>query len=80
MDTFNLLLKLWPWFVGLIALVVWLVRLEGKIGVHDKAIVTLEDKAKGHDETKLEVVRVQEQIKQLKELLERYLDEVHRGR
>lgn len=59
---------------------VWLVRLEGKHNNNTLRISTLEDKTKHFEDTKLEVVRVQEQIKQLKELLERYLKEVHNGR
>lgn len=63
-----------------VTVVVWLVRLEGKIKLNEKATIILEEKARTHEDTKLEVVRVQEQIKQLKDLLERYLKEVHDGR
>jgi cbb3-type cytochrome oxidase subunit 3 len=63
-----------------VTVVVWLVRLEGKIKLNEKATTILEEKARTHEDTKLEVVRVQEQIKQLKDLLERYLKEVHDGR
>ena len=55
-----------------IASIVWLVRLEGKLGLTAGRIDLLETAAKGYGETKLEVVRLQEQIKHLTNLLERY--------
>lgn len=67
-----------------IAGIVWLVRLEGRINaVEAKAsarIDTLEVAAKGHEDTKIEVVRLQEQIKHLTDLLERYFIRSPRAR
>jgi hypothetical protein len=56
----------------LISGIVWLVRLEGKIGSTSGRIDNLEGAVKSYGETKLEVVRLQEQIKHLTNLLERY--------
>ena len=69
-----------PLSLAIIAGVVWAVRQEGKISNASLRLDVLEEKARSHEDTKLEVVRVQEQIKQLKELLERYLKEIHDGR
>ena len=77
------------------AIVVWAVRLEGKIAANDAkvmaavaanaasiqtlasttnaAVAALQDRANGHDETKIEVVRLQEQIVNLTELIEKWL-------
>jgi hypothetical protein len=78
--TLELLLNLIPTALSVLAAIVWAVRQEGKISNTSLRLDVLEEKARSHEDTKLEVVRVQEQIKQLKELLERYLKEIHDGR
>jgi hypothetical protein len=61
--------------------IVWLVRLEGRVNSKADAdrVVTLEAEvaalkvsAKTADDTKMEVVRLQEQIKHLTDLIEKY--------
>lgn len=70
--------------LAFIGLVVWAVRLEGKVaanataiqtlaGTTNTAVAALQARANGHDETKIEVVRLQEQIKHLTELIEKWL-------
>jgi hypothetical protein len=74
-----------------IAGLIWLVRLEGRVNAAearaDAKIIAavarldvLEVAAKGHEETKIEVVRLQEQIKHLTDLLERYFIRAPRTR
>jgi uncharacterized coiled-coil protein SlyX len=69
----NLLTSLASIIIPIIGATAWLVRLEGKVATADNRIKTLEDQAKASEETKIEVVRLQEQIKNLTNLLERYL-------
>lgn len=65
-----------------VAFIVWLVRLEGR--VNNKAsselvsaltavVTALQAKEAGHDQTRDEVIRLQEQIKHLTNLIERLL-------
>lgn len=65
-----------------VAVIVWLVRLEGR--VNNKAssevvsaltttVAALQAKEAGHDNTRDEVIRLQEQIKHLTNLIERLL-------
>ena len=65
-----------------VALIVWLVRLEGRVNhkasseqlVALLAIVSaLQSKEASHDQTRDEVIRLQEQIKHLTNLIERLL-------
>lgn len=56
-----------------IAGIAWLVRLEGRVTSVAARASALEEAAKAHAETKIEVVRLQEQIKHLTELIERWL-------
>jgi hypothetical protein len=55
--------------------IVWLVRLEGRVNTTDKEVATLRAKAdsdaKSSSETAIEIVRLQEQIKHLTDLIER---------
>jgi hypothetical protein len=58
-----------------ITAIVWLVRLEGRVNTTDKEVATLRAKAdsdaKSSSETAIEIVRLQEQIKHLTDLIER---------
>lgn len=56
-----------------IGVTVWLVRLEGKVSQADSKIGTLQTQAKASEETKIAVVRLEEQVKNLVGLLERYI-------
>jgi uncharacterized membrane protein YcjF (UPF0283 family) len=72
-----------------IAVVIWLVRLEGRvngkatgdqvaaaasqIGAVAAVVATLQAKEASHDNTRDEVIRLQEQIKHLTDLIERLL-------
>lgn len=65
-----------------VAVIVWLVRLEGRVNQKASsdtvatlaAVVTaLQAKEAGHDNTRDEVIRLQEQIKHLTALIERLL-------
>ena len=58
---------------SLVALVVWLVRLEGRISTSSLRIQTLEDQAKLHTETKEAVIRLQEKVDQLRELVQQFV-------
>ena len=64
--------------LGLAALgaVVWLVRLEGRVNtlntLTDTQGAALKAAIEGHSATTIEVVRLQEQIKHLTDLIERY--------
>jgi len=78
-----------------VAVIVWLVRLEGRvnakattdqvaavsaqIGATAAVVATLQAKDASHDNTRDEVIRLQEQIKHLTDLIERLLPPlVHR--
>lgn len=73
-------LKLWPVFAALVGVTGWNVRLEGRVNAAEKEtmrlkqedIKDLKETAKASEETKIEVVRLQEQIKNLSGLLERH--------
>lgn len=56
--------------------VVWLVRLEGRVNtlatMSDTQAAALKAAIEGHGATTIEVVRLQEQIKHLTDLIERY--------
>lgn len=64
--------------IGLAALggVVWLVRLEGRVtalaAMSETQAAALKAAIEGHSATTIEVVRLQEQIKHLTDLIERY--------
>lgn len=62
-----------PLIIVLVGGVISHVRLEGIVRAQERRLATLEDQAKASEETKIEVVRLQEQIKHLSGLLERYL-------
>ena len=68
-----------------IGVVIWAVRKEGVINAHSVKLVEndaahaalaarVEAKAAAHDETKIEVVRLQEQIGHLTRLIERWVE------
>jgi hypothetical protein len=68
--------------LAVVAFIVWLVRLEGRVNTKASdgvvsaltAVVTaLQAKEAGHDNTRDEVIRLQEQIKHLTNLIERLL-------
>lgn len=59
--------------------IVWLVRLEGRLNAISGRVDVVEIAAKAHEETKIEVVRLQEQIKHLTALIERLIDKPRRG-
>lgn len=70
--------------VGLaaVAVIVWLVRLEGRVNHKASAeqlaallaiVSALQSKEAAHDQTRDEVIRLQEQIKHLASLIERLL-------
>lgn len=64
--------------LGLAALagVVWLVRLEGRVNAQGARLMVLETAIKAHEETKIEVVRLQEQIKHLTGLIEKWFEPI----
>lgn len=70
--TMNFLTSLASIIIPIIGATGWLVRLEGKVATADSKIKTLESQARASEETKIEVVRLQEQIKNLSSLLERH--------
>ena len=59
-----------------VAAIVWLVRLEGRVNtlntLTDTQGAALKAAIEGHSATTIEVVRLQEQIKHLTDLIERY--------
>lgn len=65
-----------------VAVIVWLVRLEGRVNHKASSdtvatlaavVAALQAKEAGHDQTRDEVIRLQEQIKHLTALIERLL-------
>lgn len=65
-----------------VAVIVWLVRLEGRVNHKASSdtvatlaavVASLQAKEAGHDNTRDEVIRLQEQIKHLTALIERLL-------
>lgn len=70
-----------------VAVIVWLVRLEGRVNGKASAevvsaltavVAALQAKEAGHDNTRDEVIRLQEQIKHLTNLIERLLPATRR--
>lgn len=75
--------------IAAVGVVVWLVRLEGRVNAKASAetvatlaaiVASLQAKEAGHDNTRDEVIRLQEQIKHLTSLIERLLPSPRRGR
>jgi hypothetical protein len=69
-------------FLALVGFVVWLVRLEARVNNKAPAeslaallavVTALQAKEASHDQTRDEVIRLQEQIKHLAQLIERLL-------
>jgi len=78
---------LFPLGLAGVTFIVWLVRLEGR--VNNKAsseivsaltavVTALQAKEAGHDQTRDEVIRLQEQIRHLTNLIERFLPATRR--
>ncbi|MFZ5667973.1 MAG: hypothetical protein ACOY4K_00615 [Pseudomonadota bacterium] len=65
-----------PLALSILAAVVWLVRLEGRVNalntLTEAQATALKAAMDGHSATTIEVVRLQEQIKHLTDLIERY--------
>ena len=70
--------------LAVISGVVWLVRLEGKAEANRSRLSTLETSIASHavsaDQSRVEIVRLQEQIKHLTDLIERWLTPAPRAR
>ena len=63
-------------FIALIGVVAWAVRKEGAINAQEHRLTVLEAKAAAHEDTKIEVVRLQEQIKHLTNLIEKWFEPI----
>lgn len=70
-----------------VAVIVWLVRLEGRVNHKASSdtvatlaavVAALQAKEAGHDNTRDEVIRLQEQIKHLTAMIERYVSSPRR--
>jgi len=72
MEIFDTLHSIWPVLISIVGLIVWLIRLEGRVNTHEKDITRL-DKAQEiqsvkHDELDSRLV---EQLAQVRESLAR---------
>lgn len=74
MTLITQIVSIWPLFAVVASAIVWNIRLEGRVNSSSDKIIKLEEKATSADDTKIEVVRLQEQIKNLAGLLERFID------
>lgn len=74
MTIITQIMSLWPLYGTIAAAVIWNVRLEGRVNSHASDLKTLHEKAQSNDDTKIEVVRLQEKVQSLTNMLERFLN------